>query len=730
MNELTYPALIEKLKRYMPNLDTEPIDRAFALADKAHADQMRKGGDPYITHPVAVAHLLADMEMDRESIMAGLLHDVVEDSAITCAEIKEQFGQDVMELVDGVTKLGRIPYSSKEEQQIENLRKMFLAMAKDVRVIIIKLCDRLHNMRTIGSMTPQKQREKALETIEVYSPLAHRLGISKIKSELEDISIKVLDPIGCKEIEDTMLRLVDDNATFLDKVEHDIKQRLEPHGIKCSISGRSKHLYSIYRKVFEQNRSINEIYDLFAVRVIVDSLIDCYNVLGIVHDMYRPIPGRFKDYISTPKPNMYQSLHTTLIDKDRGGIVFEVQIRTWDMHMTAEYGIAAHWKYKSGVTDSSQDEKLTWIRRLLDTQKDTNDPEDFKRALKIDMFTDEVFVFTPKGDVINLPLGSTVIDFAYNIHSAVGNHMTGGKVNGKIVPINYNLKNGDIVEIITSGSSSGPNLDWLKLAKTSEARNKIRQWFKKEKREENIVRGKDMLEKELKRNGMSMSQVMNDSILPVLFKKFHVNAPDELFAGIGYGGISMHNVILRVDNELKRIAKEAKGDIADEIKKQIRKADSDGYKANNGIIIEGVDNVLVKFARCCNPLPGDPVIGFVTKGYGVSVHKRDCVNVIAGLTNPEEASRWIDVKWEKDISSTFVSIVQITARDRLNLLADVVNMISNMHIAMHSLNARESKDGFSVINVTLDISNLEQLNAIIRKLERIEGVIDVVRSMQ
>lgn len=727
-----YDQLCEKIKSYMPGADLEKFKRAFELAIQAHDGQKRKTGEPYVIHPIAVAKIITEIGLDLDSVIAGLLHDCIEDTNVTYDEIKSQFGKDTADLVEGVTKLGQIPYSSREEQQVENLRKMILAMAKDVRVILIKLADRLHNMRTLDAMPPAKQRIKALETMEVYSPLAHRLGMSKIKIELEDISIKYLDPIGYQEVVNTLEEKRAANSGFVDSIKAAINERLGEMGIKHHIEGRTKHIYSIYRKVYGQGKSFDEIYDIFAVRVIVDTVIDCYNVLGVIHDMYTPIPGRFKDYISTPKPNMYQSLHTTVIGKE--GLLFEVQIRTWEMHKVAENGIAAHWKYKAGVKgDESTDQKLAWIRQLLEVQKDTLDPEDFMRSIKIDLFSDEVFVFTPNGDVINLPLGSTAIDFAYAIHSAVGNRMYGCKVNGRMMPIDYVLKNGDIVEIITSGSTNGPSLDWLKIVKTAGAKNKIRQWFKKEKREENVARGREELEKELRRNGIKMEQFQKDEVRQSVFKKFHVNSEEELFAGIGYGGIPLHNVVAKISAELLRIAKSMEvitpKDVTDKINEQIDR-NRKQKKSSNGIVVEGVDNVLVKFAKCCNPLPGDEVIGFITKGYGVSVHKKDCPNAINSLLREEDKGRWLPVHWENTASSKFESTMQITARDRNALLADVVNMLSNMHMVLHSLNTRENKDGFITIFVTIEIENVDQLNVVMRKIARIDGIIDVTRSVQ
>lgn len=722
-----FQALIERIKKYNKNADFDKITRAYELASEAHKLQKRVAGDPYIIHPLEVANILADMSLDSDSITAALLHDVVEDTPVTLEDIKSQFGKDVADLVDGVTKLGRIPYSSKEEQQIENLRKMFLAMAKDIRVLLIKLADRLHNMRTISSMPPDKQRQKALETIEVYSPLAHRLGVQKIKTELEDISIRILDPVACEEIEENISKKMDQNEAFLSSIEEIVSKRLNEAGLKHTISSRAKHIYSIYRKMYTQNRSFDEIYDLFAIRIIVDETVDCYNVLGIMHDMYKPIPRRFKDYISTPKPNMYQSLHTTVIGK--AGVPFEVQIRTKEMDEVAEMGIAAHWKYKQNITDKKAGENLIWVRQLLEIQKESQDPDDLMRALKIDMFADEVFVFTPAGDVLNLPSGSTVIDFAYAIHSGVGNKMTGGKVNGRIVPIDYELQNGDIVEIIRSASSHGPSLDWLKMCKTSGARNKIRQWFKKEKRDENIVRGRSEFEREIKRNGISLNDVLKDEIRVPLLNKFSAKTIEDLYAGIGYGGISVNKVILKVVNEFEKQKKHIEPEPIPETSTPQTpiKTPAKNYK---GILVEGMENCLVKLARCCNPLPGDEIVGFITKGFGVSVHKKNCVNVVNNIERESDTQRWVNVSWTQTNETMFTSTLQIVSRDRLNIVADVLNLFSSLKIKTSSINARETKDGFTLINVSIEIKSLEQLEFVMNKLARIQGVIDVVRGMQ
>lgn len=709
--------LLERLSKNSVKYDTEKISLAFHTACMAHEGQKRESGEDYISHPVAVAMILADFEPDTASIIAALLHDVLEDTNITYRTIKKDFGAEVADLVEGVTKLGKIPYSSKEEQQIENLRKMFLAMAKDIRVILIKLADRLHNMRTIQSLPDEKRREKSLETMEVFAPLAHRLGMRKVKLELEDISLKYLDPVGYDTVKEKLSIKLNERMAILHNIERRIAKRIDENKIEYRIEGRIKHIYSIYRKMFSLNKNFDEIYDLYAVRIIVGNVTECYNVLGIVHDLFKPIPGRFKDYISTPKPNMYQSLHTTVIGKE--GISFEVQIRTWEMHRIAEYGIAAHWKYKRGIFGrDSLDEKLSWVRQLLELQKDTKEPEDFMRTLKIDLFADEVFVFTPNGDVINLPAGATIIDFAYAIHSAVGNRMIGAKVNGKIEELTYNIQNGEIIEILTGAASKGPSRDWLKIAKTSEARNKIRQWFKKEKREENIINGKEDLERELKRNGVILSDSNREEILASALKRAGLKDLDELYAAIGYGGISITKILPKIKDDYHRLTKNSSEQEEEQpAPKKVR--------AVKGISVEGIDNCLIKIAQCCSPLPGDDIIGFVTRGYGVSVHKKICRNI----TNLGEAQlqRLINVHWNVEDDDSFFAALNIVAVNRLGLAADVTTQLAAMRVMIHGLNAKESKDGTAVISVTISIKTLEHLQSVIQRLMKIKGVIDITR---
>lgn len=694
---------------------------------------MRQSGEPYITHPIAVARILVELGMDTETICAGLLHDVVEDTASTLDEIKKMFGADVALMVDGVTKLTKLSYSSKEQRQAENVRKMLLAMAKDVRVIIVKLADRLHNMRTGEYWKEYKRREKALETMEVYAPLADRLGIRSIKEELEDISLRFLDPIAYEEIERMLKLKKEERERFLDAIQEKIRERLNKEGMKFFLQSRVKSIYGIYRKVYMQGRNFDEIYDVYAVRVIVDTSYECYSVLGIMHDEFTPIPKRFKDYISTPKANMYQSLHTTVLDKE-GGIPFEIQIRTWEMHYTAEYGIAAHWKYKAGIEKKDKlEERLAWVRQLLEVQQDSGDAQDIVRSIKSDIAPEECFVFTPKGDVINLPTGSTVIDFAYAIHSEVGNRMTGAKVDGRIVPLDFKLETGMIVEIITSkGPGNGPSRDWLKIVKTSEARTKIRAWFKKERREENIITGKEELEREFKRNLINVPENELEDFVLNLAKRQHINTLEDFYAAIGYGGVLLSRLMPRVKEEFQKTYRSA----AEEEKKaallpqQTAAAGKKPGKPTSGVIVEGLDSCLVKFAKCCNPLPGDPIVGFITRGYGVSIHKQDCVNV---LNSPaENEGRWVRAEWASNVTSEkFKSTIDITSQPRDTLLADVTILLSNMHIPMHALVAKESKDhSVILIQVTVEVNGVDQLSYLLNSLRAIKGVEDVRRTIQ
>ena len=703
------------------DFDMEKIDKAYQFALESHGDQKRRSGVPYILHPVSVAYILVELGMDTESIVASLLHDVVEDTPVGLEEIKKLFGIEVANLTDGVTKLGRIPYSSREEQQAENLRKMLIAMADDIRVIIIKLADRLHNMRTIEFMPDQKRRDKALETMEVYAPIAHRLGIRALKEEMEDISLRYLDPIGYHEIESALAMKSGEREEFINKIKKQIYDRVSSVIPNVHLEGRVKSINGIYRKVFVQGKSMEEIYDIYAVRVIVDSLNDCYNVLGMIHDMYRPIPNRFKDYISTPKPNLYQSLHTTVLGKE--GVPFEVQIRTWEMHHTAEYGIAAHWKYKLGLTKSdSFEQRLMWVRQMLENQQDTVDSTELVRTIKTDLAPEEVFVFTPKGDVISLPIGSTVIDFAYAIHSAVGNRMIGAKVDGRIVPIDYKVKTGEIIDVLTTKEEShGPSRDWLKIVKTSEARNKIRQWFKKEKREENIIEGKAEIEREFRCNGIELPEPEMKAFLEEIATHQHCQTVEDLYAALGYGGIQLWRLMPRIRDNYNKIKKPVEE--SQEVRYQ--KAPS---KATGGVIIDGIDNCLIKFSKCCNPLPGDDIIGFITRGYGVSIHKRSCTNVPKDISKAAEPERWVNARWAGDIQDEFESTLEILASDRTGLLADLTNQLSSMHIFIHALNSRELKDNNAIIYATITVNGLEHLKSVISRLSNISGIISIGRS--
>lgn len=701
--------------------DVEQIDKAFNTANRAHEGQLRCSGQPYVIHPILVAKIVAELGMDKESVIAALLHDVVEDTDLTLEDVTEKFGKSVASLVDGVTKLGKVPLSTREEVQAENVRKMLLAMSEDIRVIIIKLADRLHNMRTLEFMPPQKQRDKALETLEIYAPIAHRLGIRAVKEELEDLAIKHLDPVGYAEIEKSLEVRGKSRRDYLDEIKGRIEERVCKSVKDAHIDGRVKSIHGIYRKMYMQNKNFDEIYDVYAIRIIVDTVIDCYNCLGIIHDMFRPIPGRFKDYISTPKANMYQSLHTTVIGKE--GIPFEVQIRTWEMHYTAEYGIAAHWKYKLGISGTQKfEERLSWIRQLLESQKDTEDVEEIVRTIKSDLVPEEVFVFTPKGDVISLPTGATVIDFAYAIHSAVGNRMIGAKVDGRIVPIDYKVKTGEIVEVLTSSQQGkGPSRDWLKIVKTSEAKNKIRSWFKKEKREENIVEGKAELEREFKRNFIRLYDQELQAFLTKLAERQHCATLDDFYAAIGYGGISVIRMMPHIKEEYNKILKAKE-------ESQIKIVPEKKKKGSDGVIVEGIDNCLVKFSKCCNPLPGDEIIGFITRGHGVSIHNRNCTNVPRDIAAAAEPDRWIPAYWSNTVKEEFKATLLATCIDRVGLIADVSGQLANMHVMIHSLTTRELKDGRCTLLMTITVNGVEHLNSVIARISKINGMLSVERS--
>ena len=724
-----YAELEEKIKNCGHPMDLGRIRAAYEMARVAHSGQLRKDGSPYVTHCVAAADISVDMGLDEDSIIAALLHDVIEDTNLTHADIARQFGTAVADIVEGVTKLTRVQYTSKEDEQMENLRKMLMAMAKDIRVILIKLADRTHNMRTMEYQTAEKQRQKSLETMEIYAPIAHRLGMQRIKWELEDLSLKYLDPVGYDEITRSLAAKQSEHEAFMERVQAQIEERLkDQHVPYLKVYGRMKHPYSIYRKMYAQKLDINGIFDLCAFRVIVDTIPDCYNVLGIIHDLYRPILGRFKDYIGTPKPNMYQSLHTTVIGAD--GIPFEVQIRTEEMHEIAEYGVAAHWKYKQGISGNAGEHNYEWVRRLLENQENT-DAEEFVHTLKVDMFADEVFVFSPRGDVTNLPAGATPIDFAYSIHSAIGNRMTGAKVNGRIAPLDYQLKNGDIVEILTSKNAHGPSRDWLKIAKSSEARSKIRQWFKKERREENIINGRISFEAELKHLGIPMSDVLGTDIEAALLKKTSFGSMDEMYAAIGYGGFSAQKAVNRIHDEIVKLEKQRKEERAATVPVDnsgaTRPAVPKRTKSEQGIVVEGLSNCLVKFSKCCTPVPGDEIVGFITRGYGVSVHRCDCPNAAIEHRKPEERGRWIKVSWGTDVKESYQTALDIYAKDRLDLVLDVSAALSSSQTRVASINATTTADGFAVIHLSIFISDAQHLAAVMRRLHQISGVMKVDR---
>lgn len=711
--------LLDCIDKSEKQYDKETVIKAYEFARGAHEGQKRVTGEEYIIHPVHVAMIMVELGMDLESLVASLLHDVVEDTRYTQEDVAHLFGRDIAQLVSGVTKLGKIPYSSREEQQAENIRKMLLAMSQDIRVIIIKLADRLHNMRTIDAMPPQKQRDKALETMEVYAPIAHRLGIRAVKEELEDLSLKHLDTVAYNEINSALAFQKEERARLLNNIMNRIRERMKTENAEIYLEGRVKSIYGIYRKVYIQGKSFEEIFDVYAVRIIVDTVIDCYNILGIVHDMFTPIPNRFKDYISTPKPNMYQSLHTTVLEKE--GVPFEIQIRTWEMHHTAEYGIAAHWKYKAGLQGKDKlEERLAWIRKLLESQSE--DVEEIVRTIKTDLSPEDVFVFTPKGDVKSLPTGSTVIDFAYAIHSEVGNRMVGAKIDGRMVSIDSEVKTGQIIDILTSNSPGrGPSRDWIKIVRTSEAKGKIRTWFKKERREENIEEGRQEVEREFRRNGIRLPDDEHDKFIDELAKRQHCAGTEELYAAIGYGGISLSKIMPRIKDDYLKAYKPTEQTTAAPQKKKPKTVSS-------GVVVEDIDGCLVKFAQCCNPLPGDDIIGFVTRGYGVSVHKRDCVNVVSSLEKGDQPERWVNVQWSDEVKETFKSTIEILAHDRAGMIADVTVALSNMHLQIHELNARELKDGYVGIHVTIAITGRDHLQNIINNLNRIDRVVSVTRT--
>ena len=715
---ITYDKLMEAIQASGRPYNMEMIEKAYHTADQAHQNVRRRSGEPYICHPLAVARLVLDLGMDSESVAAALLHDVVEDTPITVDEIKSSFGADVALLVDGVTKLTKIQFSSIEEQQAENLRKMLLAMSQDVRVMIIKLCDRLHNMRTGDAWPEQKRRDKARETMEVYAPIANRLGILNIKEELEDRSLHYLDPVGYEEIS----KLLSERAgeEFLAGVSSLIEKRLEESGIKgAAMKRRVKSIYGIYRKMFIQNKSFDEIYDIYAVRIILDTITECYSALGLIHDMYHPLPNRFKDYISTPKPNGYQSLHTTVIGHE--GIPFEVQIRTRQMDEQAEYGVAAHWKYKEGIGGHDKlDERLAWVRQLLENQRVSEDSGNLLHDLKSDLLPEEVFAFTPKGDVINLPAGATCIDFAYAIHSAVGNRMVGCKVNNRMVPIDHVVATGEIIEVILGPADKGPSRDWLKIVKTSEAKSKIRNWFKKMRRDENISEGRDALARELRREGILIPDDKLDEFVGGCCRRMRQNSAEDLYAAIGYGGITIANCIPKFKEEYQKLR------AAENPPVELPKVDLRKVHSTDGVVVEGFDNTPIKFAKCCNPLPGDPIVGFLTRGFGVSIHKANCVNAVASQKDPANAPRWVKAYWADSVKDSYKAGLEIVALDRNDLLKDVLNALSDMRVPIYTMNARQT-DNYGVVNLTIGINNTDHLDRVVARLAKIKDVLKVTR---
>ena len=700
--------------------DAGRIEKAYEMAAAAHAGQTRLSGESYVSHPVAVACLVVDLGLDTDSVVAALLHDSVEDTETTAEDVKAAFGPDVALLVDGVTKLGRIKFSSVEEQQAENLRKMLLAMSKDVRVMLIKLCDRLHNMRTGDGWPEQKRRDKALETMEVYAPIAHRLGMSNVKEELEDRSLHYLDPVGYEEISKMLSERAGEE--FLARVSSVIELRLKESGIEgATIKRRVKSIYGIYRKTIMQNKSFDEIYDIYAVRVILDTLAECYSTLGLIHDMYHPLPNRFKDYISTPKPNGYQSLHTTVIGHE--GIPFEVQIRTRKMDEQAEYGVAAHWKYKEGLDGHDKlDERLAWVSQLLENQRVSEDSGNLLHDLKSDLLPEEVFAFTPKGDVINLPTGATCIDFAYAIHSAVGNRMVGCKVNNRIVPIDHVVATGEIIEVILGPADKGPSRDWLKIVRTSEAKSKIRNWFKKMRREENIQEGRDTLARELRREMIFIPDDELDEFIGSCCRRLRQNNAEELYAAIGYGGITIANCLPKLKEEWqKRKSEEGKNE-------QLARVDLSKVHATDGVVVEGFDNTPIKFAKCCSPLPGDPIVGFITRGFGVSIHKQSCVNAISSMKDPTNAPRWVKAYWADSVKDSYKAGLEIVALDRNELLRDVLSALADIRVPIYTMNARQVENNCAVVSLTIGINNTEHLNRVVARLSKVKDVLKVTRS--
>lgn len=733
--EVLYKELINSVLKYHPSTDISMIEKAYKVASEAHEGQKRKSGEPYIIHPLCVAIILADLELDKETIVAGLLHDAVEDTWMTYEEVEKEFGSEVALLVDGVTKLGQLSYSAdKVEVQAENLRKMFLAMAKDIRVILIKLADRLHNMRTLQYMRPEKQQEKARETMDIYAPIAMRLGISKIKVELDDLSLKYLKPDVYYDLVHKVALRKSEREQFVGAIVKEVKKHMDDANIKAQVDGRVKHFFSIYKKMVNQDKTIDQIYDLFAVRILVDTVKDCYAALGVIHEMYKPIPGRFKDYIAMPKPNMYQSLHTTLIGPN--GQPFEIQIRTYEMHRTAEYGIAAHWKYKESSdgkvpVGKSEEEKLNWLRQILEWQRDMSDNKEFMSLLKndLDLFADSVYCFTPQGDVKTLPSGSTPVDFAYSVHSAVGNKMVGARVNGKLVPIEYEIKNGDRIEIITSQNSQGPSRDWLKLVKSTQAKNKINQWFKKELKEDNILKGKEMLAQYARAKGFKIANYTKNQYLAAVLRKYGFRDWDSVLAAIGHGGLKEGQVFNKL---VEAYDKENKKNLTDE---QVLEAASETQeklhiaKSKSGIVVKGIHDVAVRFSKCCNPIPGDEIVGFVTRGRGITIHRTDCVNVLN--MSETDRTRLIEAEWQQPDTKEkekYMAEIQVYANNRTGLLVDLSKIFTERKIDLRSINSRTSKQEKATISMSFEIGSKEELRSLIEKIRQVESVIDVERT--
>ena len=714
-----------KVKGFAPYLDLERIAKAYEFGDKAHTGQLRKDGTPFFNHPTSVSLILAELEMDEETIIAALLHDTVEDTSVTLEDVQKQFGKEVALLVDGVTKLAIINYETKQEQQVENLRKMFLAMSSDIRVILIKLADRLHNIRTLGAMTPEKQREKAEETIEIFAPIAHRLGIFRIKWELEDLSLKYLDPEGYKDLVRKVDKKRTERESIINDYIHQIEQALTELGLDFEIYGRPKNFYSIYKKMKFQHKEFDEIYDLTAIRVVCSDIKDCYSALGAVHTLWKPIPGRFKDYIAMPKANLYQSLHTTLMGN---GEPFEIQIRTREMHEIAEYGIAAHWKYKEGnqTSNNEMEKKISSFRQMMEWQSDLKDPSEFMNSLKLDLFNTEVFVFTPNGQVVDLPVGSTPVDFAYKIHSEVGNKCIGAKVNGRIVPLNYQLQNGQRIEIMTTKTAQGPSRDWLKFVKSTQAKQKIKQWFKKERRDENVEKGQEIIIAELKRQNLPVKVVLNEDYLEAILKRLSLKSIEDMYNAIGYGGILTSQVVPKIKEKFFKEQKEELAKQKTEVEKfeDLPNKKKPIKKSDTGVVVKGIDDILVRFAKCCTPVPGDSIIGYITRGRGVTIHRSDCENF---EKTDESKNRFIEVSWADSANTSYSASVQVVSLDRKGLLSEITMMMHELDMTMSGINAKIDKNGIAIVNITIEISDIEELNKLMKKLKNLEDMIEVKR---